>query len=794
VTFIRGTDPLALLAIQAGEIPTPAVQSGASGNNVFDQPQRAHVIGEPVPIVFGRERNGYGGVFISPGATECRFENDTDNAVTAFYHLVLSEGQVGAIQTRDVLQQQCRVGSAVQTYDRRAGTWQPGNFIVARDGYTMPEASYYCGTVGLYPGISTMAFQVTIPDGFDVWNRQVHVFIRNGMQVKRWQDNQASASSDSFADLAYWLMQRSGRIPESLIDTDSIEAASQFLFQNNLTTNCWLRESVNFADLMSRWGKYHLLRLTTVNGKIGLKPLLPVMLTGAINSSFQEVEYTFTDDLVIPGSVDIRYSSRSTRQPFVAQMIWRQEFADCPSIIRTTEVRYAGTAANGPYESHDLSAFCTREEHAVRVGAYILSKRVRSTHAIRFKVRPQSHSTLVRQGSLVRVRLERNPFGGSAGFHDYYYEVERITKTLAGDVQYECSHAPVGEDLRSLIAVDVANAQESMTFFACNFTGVGCDVNASDDTTPLPDDEFLIPDEDPPGEIPPIDVDEFPIDVPGFGGGGFGGGGGGGSTGEPEPEPNPNDGQDSIPTKTIGCPAPGQGIFDAPHVGVCENPIVTAVMGNLDENGEVLETPQVRMEMPGFSIPQVPPDELGSNVLGENNWNYRYVIFDYECPDEQTYTTDPCLLVDSGTGPPLRDGTYDAGGRNLTIKAIIDGEATLCDCSAPFTCTPVPNLSKEQSITLEDVLTIEVTNLDFDGGPGRTCAGGGVFNYAVPGLLIKVTRVSQPASTIVMNLGGSNLFVLYKSVQWSESRNVEITFADDLGNPVFIEDLPKLSS
>jgi hypothetical protein len=626
MTFLRGIDPLPLLAIQAGEVPTPAAQSGASGANVFDQPQRAHVIGEPVPIVFGRERNGYGGVFVSPGATECRFENDTDNAVTAFYHLVLSEGQIGQLQVRDVFQQQCRVGSAVQTYNRRAGTWEPGNFIVAREGYTMPEASYYCGTVGLYPGISTMAFQVTIPDGFDVWNRQVHVFVRNGMQVKRWQDDQASASSDSFADLAYWLMQRSARIPESLIDTSSIAAASQFLFENNLTTNCWLRESVNFADLVSRWGKYHLLRLTTINGKLGLRPLLPTLENGAINTFNQTLAYTFTDDLVIPGSVDIRYSSWNTRQPFVAQMIWRQEFEDCPSIIRTTEVRYAGTAPNGPYESHDLSAFCTREEHAVRVGAYILSKRVRSTHAIRFKVRPQSHNTLVTQGSLVRVRLARNPFSGSAGFHDYYYEVERITKTLAGDVQYECSHAPVGDDLQSLIAVDVANAQESMTFFACNFTGVGCDVNGFDDTTPLPDDEFLIPDEDPPGEIPPIDPDDFPIIDPG------GGGGGGGGSGEPEPEPDPDDGLDPIQLGPMQqCPLPGgEGV--AP-VGVCEGATITRIMGNIgDESNAIREV----VDRPG--IPFTPPDELGGD-----DWNGKFVVFEFECPDGTRQVADPCL-------------------------------------------------------------------------------------------------------------------------------------------------------
>ena len=38
-SFIRGTDPLALLAIQAGQTPTPSEQSGAEGNNPLDVQQ-----------------------------------------------------------------------------------------------------------------------------------------------------------------------------------------------------------------------------------------------------------------------------------------------------------------------------------------------------------------------------------------------------------------------------------------------------------------------------------------------------------------------------------------------------------------------------------------------------------------------------------------------------------------------------------------------------------------------------------------------------------------------------------
>ena len=88
----------------SGQVRPPVADRGASGNNLLDTQQRAAVIGEPVPIVFCRRENGSGGVLISPPATECRFENDDANNLTASYHLVLSEGRIGSIQVRDVFQ------------------------------------------------------------------------------------------------------------------------------------------------------------------------------------------------------------------------------------------------------------------------------------------------------------------------------------------------------------------------------------------------------------------------------------------------------------------------------------------------------------------------------------------------------------------------------------------------------------------------------------------------------------------------------------------------------------------
>jgi hypothetical protein len=500
VSFLSSSDPLALLAIQAGQINAPADATAAQGTTELDRPQRFAQIGEPVPIVFARFRNSKGGILISPGATEARFENDASNNVTAYYMLVLSEGQLDSIPVKDVFQRACRVGAHTQTYNRRAGTWTPGNFLVQRAGKDLPEAPFFCGTVGSYPGISTLSFNVTIPDGFDQYNRQVHLFIRGGMAVTRIYDS-VTGPSDNFADLVKWLLVNTSRVPAAMIDNTALLAAATFLEVNGFTCNLEIRESTNYSDLAARLAPYFLLAESSAGGKRGLRPLLPVTAGGAIKTTAITAEYTFTEDTVLPGTLEINYLSLADRQPFVAQMIWRQQLESDIGIIRTAEVRYTSTAETGPYESHDLSTFCTSEDHAVKVGAYILAKRIYTTHTIRFAARPQEHNTLISAGDIIRVQLARDNTTYANSVHDYLYQVERITKTLAGDVSYEATHFPIDDQGRSLIALDVAAAVGTGIILPSGRTGVSCDVNSSSDNT-IPAETFTNADGEDPINLP----------------------------------------------------------------------------------------------------------------------------------------------------------------------------------------------------------------------------------------------------------------------------------------------------
>jgi len=478
------SDPLAILAMEAGLIRAPLSEAAAQGDSQLDSPQRAAVIGEPVPVVFCRrdEAAGSGGVLISPPATEARFSNDASNAVTASYHLVLSEGLIGSIQVRDVFQRACRVGTHTQTYNRRAGTWTPGNFVTAQTGYTMPECPYYCGTVGVYSGMSTMSFTVTIPDGSDQWNRQVHAFIRNGLYVQRLTDG-VVGGSNNFADLVNWALLNCAKLPVAQIDYDSLLGAARFLAANAFNCDIAITQSQNLGDMLASMAPYFLLAETRNQGRRGLRPLLPVNANGTIRTTAVPWAYTITEDHVLADSLRISYVPPADRRPFAVRTIWRQQLTDDVGIIRTSEVRFGGEAEDGPYEQHDLSEFCTRENHAVKVAAYIRARRRYVTHTATVAVRTIDFPQSLVPGDVVRLRLDRITDIAADGAWDYLYQIDRITKTAAGDVSLDLTHFPIDSSGRSLVALAVANATGTGILLTSNRTGVTCDVNSSSDTT-----------------------------------------------------------------------------------------------------------------------------------------------------------------------------------------------------------------------------------------------------------------------------------------------------------------------
>jgi hypothetical protein len=286
------------------------------------------------------------------------------------------------------------------------------------------------------------------------------------------------------ADLLLYLLRNSSRVPESMIDTaTSFLAAATFTNANGFWFNGVVSESTNLRDWIGGTLQYFLLRQARIGGKEALKPLVPTNSNGTIKTTAVTWVFTFTEEHIIPESFEIIYAPLADRKPFCATVLWRQQDDLGIPVIRNTEVRYTGTAADGPFEQHDLSGFCSSENHAVKVGAYILSKRNHVTHRLQLGVKPDAFNPTLAPGDLVRVRLERVASTGAASLHDFLYEVDRIGKSLSGDVRLDLTHFPVDANLASVVAQEVNAATGSGLIVGTGLSAITCDINSFSDTS-----------------------------------------------------------------------------------------------------------------------------------------------------------------------------------------------------------------------------------------------------------------------------------------------------------------------
>lgn len=513
---LRISDPLQLLPYQTGLLKPPLDKKAAEGDSAsnLDSQQRAIQIGEPVPIVFGKyvdvpgTVNDHGGVFISPGATKAFYSDEVIFAVSSDpttlvvrMTFVLSQGELGRIRVEDVYQRACRKGISSQRYGSLSGSYFfAGNFIDYPDLWTCPN---YCGTdAGSYEDMTTLYYENYYAPGDDTWNRQVHVFIRNGIKVPRLIEGTVD-SSNNMLDLAVYLIRKTSRVPELLIDTAAMTLAARFTATNGFYWDGVINEASNLEDWMQRTAGFFLLRVSDKNGKKGFRSRLPINGDYTINTGVISWVYGFTEEHLLPDGFQIEYIPLSERKSICAQMIWRQQPPNDIGFIRTAEVRIDGEAVDGPYEQFDMSQFCTRENHAVKVGAYEVARRKYVTHSLRIRVKPDSFNTTLVLGDIVRVQLRRETDPGLVSFHDYLYEVEKINKTVSGVVELDLIHFPIDSQGRSILALYVAGAVG---------TGYLYDVGRNDYTCDDPDnvgnDDFIPDDvgENNPDE-PDTDVD-----------------------------------------------------------------------------------------------------------------------------------------------------------------------------------------------------------------------------------------------------------------------------------------------
>lgn len=543
------SDPLVLMPYQAGVVGKPDSKKAAVASTDLTSEQKMVKLGEPIPIIFCRRRNGNGGVFVSPKATEGRFENDVEYIVISsgtYYingtvawenvqateylnvklRLVLTEGDMPQLNINNLFVGNCKKGTWAQKYNQRAGTWDAGNYINQYFDYTetgfvnysdfpsgvtdgqsvyYPEvgkvfhfyyinssqttlgisvtdftnynAPEYCGTSGSYSGLTSLSFEYSFGQA-DPYDRQIHAFVPEGMIVTRLIDS-VSGSSDNYVDLAKYLIEKTSLVPSDLIDTTLLTTAANFCDTNSFLYNGELSQAANLSDWLQETALYFLLRFAFVGGKYAFKPLLPINTDYTIKTTAISFEYTFTEEDLLPDGFEIQYIPITARNDIGMQMLWREQPDNDVSIPRTAEVKFNDSAETVPFEQHDMSEFCTVENHAVKVGAYLLSRRRNITHNVRIIAGPGAHAEILSVGDIVRVRLQRKTKKGDAEFHDYLYEIDRIQKNTTGSVAYEMTHFPIDSQGRSIIALDVAAATGAGVSLYNGRVSTDCDENTA---------------------------------------------------------------------------------------------------------------------------------------------------------------------------------------------------------------------------------------------------------------------------------------------------------------------------
>ena len=323
------------------------------------------------------------------------------------------------------------------------------------DGTPLPPANFRDLTlIGIKGG--TSALRPTLgPDYF----LQLHCFIRDGIQVRQQLQGLALGPSNSYSDLVLHLMERSSMLQSEQIDYPAMLTAARFCEAYKMRFNGILRETNSLAEWMTRTAPYFLLNPRQVDGKHGLAPVVP---TGADNKVSLEavvpVITLTTEDLV---DYQRSYLNVADRKPTCMVMMFRQQSETGPGQPRTIEVRYPGTAQDGPFQTHDMTDMVTDINHASIVARYILAKRRYVTHTVSCSI--GRHGSFLFPGQIVQIDLDLETTDGEGVTDSKLYEIEEIVEGVNGQVQLELLEFPVDDEGISLIAKDIENGTVEVT-------------------------------------------------------------------------------------------------------------------------------------------------------------------------------------------------------------------------------------------------------------------------------------------------------------------------------------------
>ena len=252
---------------------------------------------------------------------------------------------------------------------------------------------------------------------------QMRVWLSDGIPVERLHpdDSSATGSSNLFTDLTYYLLtNRKGGAGQlfgdatdgaNLIDKTQLATTSKFLRYNKLFFNGALFSSVNVRSYLSELAPNFLCDFILLDGKLSLKPSVPVDSSGQISLGAVEIKQLFTTGNILEDTFKVEYLDASERTAFKAVLRYREEKKNHLPLERTVTVRRSIGDDDLAIETFDLTGFCTSRDHAELVGKYFLALRHHIKHTCSFQTTP--YGLDLAPGDYIRVTTESSPYNAA---------------------------------------------------------------------------------------------------------------------------------------------------------------------------------------------------------------------------------------------------------------------------------------------------------------------------------------------------------------------------------------------
>jgi hypothetical protein len=286
----------------------------------------------------------------------------------------------------------------------------------------------------------------------------VRCFVRNGVKVQNVLTGTVE-SSDSFADVVLYLLRTCAKVPDALIDFDSLKAAALFTAAQGFTFNGVISGAGNVRAYLQAVAPFFLLRFAQVDGRFALLPVLPATADHQLSTAAVTPRLAFDETTILAGSYTRSYIPASERTDVVALVSWRNQAANASyAVSATEEVRYLTTPSDAPSLQLDAEDFCTTAAHAHTVGKYVLARRKLITHTVVID------STVAFAGALkpqdvITISLGNTPSLGAGVADRVWYRVESLSDVGDGVVRIAAEHFPVDETNVPLLTLEMLRTE-----------------------------------------------------------------------------------------------------------------------------------------------------------------------------------------------------------------------------------------------------------------------------------------------------------------------------------------------